>query len=820
MRPITLAFSLLMLLAQAASAQALSRQPYVQMATEESVTVVWRTVGGTTPIVRYGESPEELDIAVLPTQTVVRIGPDVRGPVGLPRLHSAPLDTYQYETTIFGLQAGTTYYYGVYDDGELLAGGDRDHHFTTLPPGGTTSPLRLWVTGDTGEGSESQIAAFEAMRRYVEADERPIDAYLHLGDMAYEEGADEEFSGHYFDIYAELIRNTVVWPTMGNHEGITASGVTQIGPYYDAYVVPTQAEAGGVPSGTEAYYSFDIGHVHFICLNSHDLDRSPTADMALWLKADLEMADADWLIAFWHHPPYTKGTHDSDAEIELIEMREMIMPILESGGVDLVLCGHSHIYERSMLIDGAYETPTTSEGVVFDDGDGHPQGDGAYRKGSGLRANEGTVAVVAGNGEGAGFSFGLNPVMRVVSTEVGSVILDIDDDVLTAKMINSDAEVRDEFQLIKRGEVDQEIVEFPWQPVGPEYLVERFEPGVTVVEIAPVPAAPDAVIRYSTDGSVPTTDSPIYSGPVSLPDAGRVRGFSVWNGGQRVGPTASSPSLSSAISIHRYPSSAADDGVERSDGTVTLDGETVQLGNGGVVGLRFRDVRLTPDLYLVRAYVQFQKAATPERMPTEGAIWAERVADSPPFTTAEDEFTSRPGTSFIPWIVRTWSGPTVRDLNTITPDLRPIIRQVIDQPGWSRGNAMSFFFHHTGEGRTAGAFDGGKASAATLAVIHIDPVGLGGRLAEQAPSIERLFNGRYLLKMRWPEQQIVSDLGLSHQFESSPDLAEWDVIQPVHQGLTRVGADGFGELFAELSPGFGEREYYFRVRIFQDQPDP
>jgi len=56
--------------------------------------------------------------------------------------------------------------------------------------------------------------------------------------------------------------------------------------------------------------------------------------MAQWLKADLEKTKAKFLVAFFHHPPYTKGSHDSDTEGQLIEMREYIMPILESGGVD------------------------------------------------------------------------------------------------------------------------------------------------------------------------------------------------------------------------------------------------------------------------------------------------------------------------------------------------------------------------------------------------------------------------------------------------------------------------------------------------------
>jgi hypothetical protein len=174
-----------------------------------------------------------------------------------------------------------------------------------------------------------------------------------------------------------------------------------------------------MPSGTEAYYSFDYGNIHFICLDSHDLERKPTGAMAKWLRADLEKAKADWLIAYWHHPPYTKGSHDSDKETDLKEMRQHIMPIIESGGVDVVLTGHSHIYERSMLMDGAYATPTVSENVILDDGDGDPQGDGSYRKSEGINPHQGTVQVVTGHGGAHLGRNGSSPVMKGLSSNTG-----------------------------------------------------------------------------------------------------------------------------------------------------------------------------------------------------------------------------------------------------------------------------------------------------------------------------------------------------------------------------------------------------------------
>ena len=299
---------------------------------------------------------------------------------------------------------------------------------------------------------------------WIQEEKRPLDFYLHLGDMAYSRGRDVEFQTRFFEMYEPTLRNLVCWPTMGNHEGGTSKGTNGVGPYYDAYVCPTRGEAGGVPTGTEAYYSFDYGRIHFICLDSHDLDRKPTGLMARWLKLDMERTKAEWLIAYFHHPPYTKGTHDSDREKQLIEMRQHIMPVLESGGIDLVLTGHSHIYERSMLIDGAYATPTVAEGVVLDDGEGDPTKGEPYKKSSGLTPNGGNIQIVAGHGGTTVGRKGTLPLMRKIIVEHGSVIIDIDGDTLRGTMLNKFGEVRDVFGLVKRGQVTHQRLFSPWQP--------------------------------------------------------------------------------------------------------------------------------------------------------------------------------------------------------------------------------------------------------------------------------------------------------------------------------------------------------------------
>lgn len=467
-------------------AQEATRGPYLQLLTPHSVVVVWRTAGAIEPVVRFGTSLQDLKQHNSADQMTTRVSADVAAasdaPYGSipvlydePQAHagdrklwdrnpSTPPGTWQYEAKLSELEPATKYWYAIYDGDRRIAGGDDEHVFTTAPVSTTPADLRLWVVGDSGNGSADQKRVHEAMRDFAVKTGRAPDAFIHVGDMAYGDGADVEFQRFFFDIYQPTLRNTVCWPAMGNHEGHTSRGVSQFGPYYDAYVLPTAAEAGGLASGTEAYYAFDLGRAHFICLDSHDLDRSPDGAMARWLVADLEENDSDWLIAFWHHPPYTKGSHDSDQETQLIEMRQYIMPLLEAHGVDVVLSGHSHIYERSMLIDGAYATPTVSEGVVLDDGDGNPKGDGAYRKSAGLRPHNGSLAIVSGHG-GAGLSRkGTMPIMREIIVEHGSLLLDIKDDTLSGTMVDRHGAVRDEFQLVKRGEVEHTPIANPWRP--------------------------------------------------------------------------------------------------------------------------------------------------------------------------------------------------------------------------------------------------------------------------------------------------------------------------------------------------------------------
>ena len=258
------------------------------------------------------------------------------------------------------------------------------------------------MIGDSGTGNSNAIAVRDAYKSFT--DTRGTDVWLMLGDNAYADGTEQEYQSAVFDMYPELLRNTPLWSTLGNHDGHSANSGSQTGPYYDIFSHPIAGEAGGVASGTEAYYSFDYANIHFISLNSYDISRSVGGAMWNWLQSDLQATAQEWIIAFWHHPPYSKGSHDSDVDSQLIQMRENMLPLLEQHGIDLVMSGHSHTYERSYLLDGHYGDSSeliADPSLILDIGNGlslAEGGDGEYFKDySSSVSNQGAVYAVAGS---------------------------------------------------------------------------------------------------------------------------------------------------------------------------------------------------------------------------------------------------------------------------------------------------------------------------------------------------------------------------------------------------------------------------------------
>jgi hypothetical protein len=147
-----------------------------------------------------------------------------------------------------------------------------------------------------------------------------------------------------------------------------------------------------------------------------------------WLTADLAANELDWTIVFTHYPPYSKGSHNSDTLWHSQQLREHFLPVLEAGGVDLLLTGHSHGHERSYLLDGHYgDSSTFSPTHQVDDGDGYLYGDGVYHKPTaGPAPHEGAVYIVAGSSSRTAPGTYDHPAMFRSEQTLGSVALTID----------------------------------------------------------------------------------------------------------------------------------------------------------------------------------------------------------------------------------------------------------------------------------------------------------------------------------------------------------------------------------------------------------
>lgn len=322
--------SLLILSLAHAAPGSLVRKPYLQQMTDTGVIVLWATQAGLNAEVHYS-TDTSYNIVVTGSSRSVNGS----------QLHRVALTN---------LQPDTLYHYKVYVDGQDLLPGEV-LSFQTAPTPGSSTPFTFVVIGDYGRNSASQ----KALR-----DQLLLDSFrfmLTTGDNAYTSGTYAEFETNVFQIYQDLFSHVGLFPSLGNHDYGTASGA----PYLDLFDLPQQSWRSG---DHERYYSFDYGNVHFIVLDSNSpLDANDGAandDMFDWLRADLSRTRQPWRMVAFHHPAYSTGLHGSDSRVQA-----KLVPIFEAYGIDLVLTGHDHIYQRSKPLREDQITTTDQGGIIY-----------------------------------------------------------------------------------------------------------------------------------------------------------------------------------------------------------------------------------------------------------------------------------------------------------------------------------------------------------------------------------------------------------------------------------------------------------------------
>lgn len=417
----------------------LTRGPYLQRGTPSSVVVRWRSNIATNSTVKYGLTAANLNQTASDANSVT-----------------------EHEITLTGLSADTKYYYSIGSSTQTLQG-DANNFFVTAPTVGTTKKTNVWITGDCGNNSTNQTNVRNRYASYIGSNY--TDVWLLLGDNAYNNGTETEFQTKFFDIYKDdMLKKTVLWPATGNHDYANSSSRQNDHniPYYSIFTLPTSAQAGGVASGTEAFYSYNRANIHFISLDSYGKESNTyrlydtLGPQVTWLKQDLAANTQTWTIVYWHHPPYTMGSHNSDTESDLVSIRQNVLRILERYKVDLILCGHSHDYERSKLMQGHYGNESSFNSATHQLSSSSGKYDGSsnscpYVKNA-TTPNNGTVYVVAGSAGqlgGTQSSFPHASMYYSNATNGGSLALTIEANRLDAKWICADGVIRDQFTIEK-----------------------------------------------------------------------------------------------------------------------------------------------------------------------------------------------------------------------------------------------------------------------------------------------------------------------------------------------------------------------------------
>jgi hypothetical protein len=287
------------------SSAPLMRAPYLQQITATSAVIGW---GSTTDTEQHVDITTPDGAVVMSATSAIEAS--ALTATGM-RLRWA---------TIQGLAPDTVYCYSLatgYDAFTARAG------FRTAPASDRDRTLRFVALGDSGTGNADQRAVFEQMRKL------PQEMILHLGDMAYYDSTPDDFQARFFGVYAPLLQFVPVFPVAGNHEYVTADAE----PFRDAFSLPNN----------ERWFSFDWGNIHFAAIDTEQ----NLATQAAWLDADLAATNQPWKIVFCHRPPYSSGSHGS-----ALDVRNALAPVVERHGVQLVLSGHEHDYERTTPQNG------------------------------------------------------------------------------------------------------------------------------------------------------------------------------------------------------------------------------------------------------------------------------------------------------------------------------------------------------------------------------------------------------------------------------------------------------------------------------------
>jgi predicted phosphodiesterase len=206
----------------------------------------------------------------------------------------------------------------------------------TRPPASANS-LRFAVIGDSGSGARAQYEVGEQLTRSLTV--FPYEFVLMLGDNIYGGERPQDFVKKFEKPYQAILdRKISFYAALGNHDD------------------PNQRFYERFGMNGQRFYSFEKHNVRFLALDSNYMDK----DQQAWLEKELSGSKAKWTIAFFHHPLYSSGaTHGSE-----VDLRAIVEPLFIKYGLDVVLAGHEHFYERLQPQKGVHYFTTGAAGKL------------------------------------------------------------------------------------------------------------------------------------------------------------------------------------------------------------------------------------------------------------------------------------------------------------------------------------------------------------------------------------------------------------------------------------------------------------------------
>lgn len=287
--------------------------PYLHAPAEGTVTINWETAEPSSSRVELtpeGGSPQVV------TGIVYQQLPSTDNAL----LVGLPLDTYQHEVILTGLEPGVQYDY------KVLSSANQPGAQLVGPPA-LGDGMSFLVFGDTRTNDDDHANVVDGMLTQMDAAVHPA-FILNTGDLT-NTGGNEDDWATFFATEHPIISEVPMLATFGNHEALL--GRTAFEAYFQA--PPTSTSA------SDRYYSADIGNVHLVVIDVGTLiEEEPHVQ---WVEDDLAASTAPFKVVALHAPLFSNSNHAPN-----ITARDVLSPIFEAQGVQVVFSGHNHCYER------------------------------------------------------------------------------------------------------------------------------------------------------------------------------------------------------------------------------------------------------------------------------------------------------------------------------------------------------------------------------------------------------------------------------------------------------------------------------------------